>query len=263
MGIAAPVRWGILSTAHINRLAHPARAGVGQGRPGSASRAATGRAPRSTRERGQIPPRLRLVRGAARRPGDRGGVHLAAEHPPLRVVDPRAGGRQARALREAAVAVARPRSRRSFDAAERAGRLLSEAFMYRHNPQTARLASLVAAGAIGELRLVRSTFSYSLYDADNIRLRPEVEGGSLMDVGCYCVSGSRLLGGRAGVGVRPRLDRPERHRLGLHGHDCASPATCSALFDCRDGDSSSATSSRRSAARARCSSTTRGTASSP
>ena len=83
----------------------------------------------------------------------------------------------------------------AFDAAERAGRLLSEAFMYRHNPQTARVAELVRDGAVGELRLVRSTFSYSLYDAENIRLRTDVEGGSLMDVGCYCVSGSRLLAG--------------------------------------------------------------------
>jgi len=84
---------------------------------------------------------------------------------------------------------------RAFDAADRAGRLLSEAFMYRHNPQTMRLAELVREGAIGELRLIRSAFSYSLYDTENIRLRTDVEGGSLMDVGCYCVSGSRLLAG--------------------------------------------------------------------
>jgi xylose dehydrogenase (NAD/NADP) len=83
----------------------------------------------------------------------------------------------------------------SFDAAERNDRLLSEAFMFRHNPQTARLSELVDGGAIGKLRLVRSAFSYSLYDADNIRLRTDVEGGALMDVGCYCVSGSRLLAG--------------------------------------------------------------------
>jgi predicted dehydrogenase len=70
-----------------------------------------------------------------------------------------------------------------------------EAFMYRHNPQTTRLRQLVDDGAIGDVRLVRSCFSYSLYDADNIRLRTDVEGGSLMDVGCYCVSGSRLLAG--------------------------------------------------------------------
>jgi predicted dehydrogenase len=83
----------------------------------------------------------------------------------------------------------------SFDAAERNGLLLSEAFMYRHNPQTARLTELVRDGAIGELRLIRSAFSYGLYDHDNIRLRTDVEGGALMDVGCYTVSGSRLLGG--------------------------------------------------------------------
>src|SRR6266849_222804 len=83
----------------------------------------------------------------------------------------------------------------AFDAADRTGRLLSEAFMYRHNPQTKRAKELVDEGAIGELRLVRSAFSYSLYDEDNIRLRTDVEGGALMDVGCYTVSGSRLFGG--------------------------------------------------------------------
>ena len=83
----------------------------------------------------------------------------------------------------------------AFNAADRNDRLLSEAFMYRHNPQTAALVRLVRDGAIGELRLVRSAFSYGLYDEENIRLRTDVEGGSLMDVGCYNVSGSRLLGG--------------------------------------------------------------------
>jgi D-xylose 1-dehydrogenase (NADP+, D-xylono-1,5-lactone-forming) len=83
----------------------------------------------------------------------------------------------------------------AFAVAERHGKLLMEAFMYRHHPQTKRLRQLVDEGAIGELRVVRSCFSYSLYDAENIRLRPEVEGGALMDVGCYCVSGSRFLAG--------------------------------------------------------------------
>jgi xylose dehydrogenase (NAD/NADP) len=83
----------------------------------------------------------------------------------------------------------------AFDAADRVGRLLSEAFMYRHNPQTKRAKDLVVSGAIGELRLVRSAFSYSLYDEENIRLRTDVEGGALMDVGCYTVSGSRLFAG--------------------------------------------------------------------
>src|SRR5207245_4419829 len=82
-----------------------------------------------------------------------------------------------------------------FDAAERTGMLMSEAFMWRHNPQTKKLKELVDAGAIGELRLIRSAFSFSLYDETNIRLRTDVDGGALMDVGCYCVSGSRFLAG--------------------------------------------------------------------
>jgi xylose dehydrogenase (NAD/NADP) len=103
----------------------------------------------------------------------------------------------------------------AFDAAERNGRILMEAFMYRHNPQTARLRQLVDDGAIGEVRLVRSSFSYSLYDADNIRLRTDVEGGSLMDVGCYCVSGSRLLAGE-----------PEQ----VYGHQFVGPSGTDWVF---------------------------------
>ena len=84
---------------------------------------------------------------------------------------------------------------RAFDAAEAAGRLLSEAFMWRHNPQTHRLQELVAEGAIGDLRHVHAAFSFRLDDTANIRMRPELEGGSLMDVGCYCVSAARLFCG--------------------------------------------------------------------
>jgi D-xylose 1-dehydrogenase (NADP+, D-xylono-1,5-lactone-forming) len=83
----------------------------------------------------------------------------------------------------------------AFDVADRTGLMLSEAFMYRHNPQTGKLRELIDDGAIGEVRLVRSVFSYSLYDESNIRLRADLEGGALMDVGCYNVSGSRLVGG--------------------------------------------------------------------
>lgn len=83
----------------------------------------------------------------------------------------------------------------AFDAAERAGRILAEAFMYRHHPQTAAVARLVAEGRLGELRAIRASFSFPLADLENVRMRPELDGGSLMDVGCYCVSGARLLAG--------------------------------------------------------------------
>jgi D-xylose 1-dehydrogenase (NADP+, D-xylono-1,5-lactone-forming) len=83
----------------------------------------------------------------------------------------------------------------AFDAADAAGRLLSEGFMYRHHPQTGRLAALVRDGAIGRLGLVRAAFSFALADPGNVRLSGALDGGGLMDVGCYCVSGARLLAG--------------------------------------------------------------------
>jgi D-xylose 1-dehydrogenase (NADP+, D-xylono-1,5-lactone-forming) len=83
----------------------------------------------------------------------------------------------------------------AFDAADAAGLVLMEAFMYRHHPQTRTIHRLVEEGAIGRVRSVRATFSFSLTDLSNVRALPELDGGALMDVGCYCVSGSRLVAG--------------------------------------------------------------------
>jgi predicted dehydrogenase len=83
----------------------------------------------------------------------------------------------------------------AFDAADAAGLVLAEAFMYRHHPQTARVARLVADGAIGRLCAVKATFTFPLRDLSDVRALPELDGGALMDVGCYCVSGIRLLAG--------------------------------------------------------------------
>ncbi len=82
---------------------------------------------------------------------------------------------------------------RAFDAAERAGRVLAEAFMWRHHPQARKLVELLPR--VGRLRLVRTAFSFRLDQAEDVRLSAELEGGGLMDVGCYCVSGARLVAG--------------------------------------------------------------------
>jgi predicted dehydrogenase len=119
----------------------------------------------------------------------------------------------------------------AFDVAERTGRLLTEAFMYRHNPQTARLTELVAAGAIGDLRVIRSAFTYVLLDHDNIRLRTDVEGGALMDVGCYCVSGSRLLGGEPEVLYGQQFTGPSGTDWVFTG-SLRFPGDVLATFDC-------------------------------
>jgi len=88
----------------------------------------------------------------------------------------------------------------AFALAEREGRLLSEAFMYRYHPQIETLAALVRDGAVGELRIVAAAFSHPCDRPGDPRLDPDLDGGSLMDVGCYCVSAARLLAGEP-VGV--------------------------------------------------------------
>jgi D-xylose 1-dehydrogenase (NADP+, D-xylono-1,5-lactone-forming) len=82
---------------------------------------------------------------------------------------------------------------RAFDAAERAGCVLMEAFMWRFHPQTAELVRLLPQ--LGQLRLVRAAFGFTLPWLDNVRWDPALEGGALMDVGCYGVSAMRLLCG--------------------------------------------------------------------
>jgi predicted dehydrogenase len=84
---------------------------------------------------------------------------------------------------------------RAFDVAEQHERLLMEAFMYRHHPQTRRLAELIDEGAVGRVRVIRAAFGFVAHDPTNVRLQAQLDGGGLMDVGCYCVSATRLLAG--------------------------------------------------------------------
>lgn len=120
---------------------------------------------------------------------------------------------------------------RAFAVAEREGRVLAEAFMWRHTPQARRLVELLPE--IGELRMVRGAFSFELGAdrAGDVRLSRELEGGALMDVGCYCVSGARLLAGEpvelrtlrvdGGDGVDVRAVAVLRHPGGVLSHfDC-------------------------------------------
>ncbi len=78
--------------------------------------------------------------------------------------------------------------------AQRRGLVLMEAYMWRHNPQTALLQELLPLA--GELRALHATFSFRLDWEDDVRLVRELGGGSLLDLGCYCVSALRLLAGR-------------------------------------------------------------------
>ncbi len=87
-------------------------------------------------------------------------------------------------------------AREMFDRAGEKGLVLMEAFMYRAHPQTLRLFETVASGAIGEVRLLRANFTFSREAShDDARFQAGPGGGSLMDVGCYCVDFARTLSG--------------------------------------------------------------------
>jgi xylose dehydrogenase (NAD/NADP) len=85
------------------------------------------------------------------------------------------------------------------DAAAAAGRIVTEAFMYRHHAQTLKVKALVDSGKIGRVRLVRGAFTFSLTREDDVRLDPALGGGSLWDVGCYPVSYARVVLGEEPV----------------------------------------------------------------
>ncbi|MCW3038350.1 MAG: putative oxidoreductase [Solirubrobacterales bacterium] len=89
----------------------------------------------------------------------------------------------------------------AYDLAEARGLVLAEAFMWRHHPQVDRAVSLLRDGAIGDVRLLKASFSFVLSDPGNVRFETALDGGALMDVGCYCLSGLRTLAGAEPVRV--------------------------------------------------------------
>ena len=82
-----------------------------------------------------------------------------------------------------------------------AGVVWMEAFMYRFHPQWQVVFERLRGGAIGELRLVRSIFTFTVHNPENVRRQLEIGGGSLYDVGYYCVNASRWTMGTEPVSV--------------------------------------------------------------
>jgi predicted dehydrogenase len=185
------VRWGILSTARINRLVLAGAEQTDRAEIAAVASRGAERAAAYAEEHG-----IHRAHGsyeALLADPSIEAVYISLPnslHHPWTMNALRAGKH---------VLVEKPYSRRAgdvveaFGEAKRRGLVLSEAFMWRHNPQTARLLELLPE--IGELQTIRTSFSFHLSEAANVRLRPELDGGSLMDVGCYCISGARLVAG--------------------------------------------------------------------
>ncbi len=100
-------------------------------------------------------------------------------------------------------------------AAQRAGCVVAEAFMYRHHPKLLKAKALVDEGAIGAPRLLRTSFSFTLDVPTNVRWDPDLGGGAIWDLGCYAVSLARYFFGA-----------PER----VHGWQVTAPTGVDETF---------------------------------
>lgn len=81
---------------------------------------------------------------------------------------------------------------------------IMEAFMYRFHPKTLKVKKMVDEGAVGDLKIIRASFTFFLSEPRNIRMNKALAGGALMDAGCYTVNIARLVAGANPTAVQAR-----------------------------------------------------------
>lgn len=149
------------------------------------------------------------------------GVYIALPHPlhhhwALRAI---AAGKHI--LCEKPFALNFRQSAQMVAAAEAAGVMIMEAFMYRCHPQTAKLVELLRENVVGEVRSIVAAFSFKApFDPASRLFAENLGGGGIMDVGCYPVSMSRLIAGASrGQNFANPLEVKGIARLGPTGVD--------------------------------------------
>ncbi len=226
------LRWGVLSTANIGRVAvNPAIQASGNGRLLAVASRDEARA-RAFAEAHGIPRAHGSYESLLADP-EIDAVYIPLPNSMHREWTIRALEQGKHVLCEKPLALNAAECRDMEAAAKSSGRLLMEAFMHRFHPRTEALVQLAADGTLGTLRAVRSAFTFRLSRPDNIRFDPALGGGALMDVGCYCVNVSRTLAAAEPVevqawanwgatGVDVELTGVLRFASGLHAHfDCS------------------------------------------
>src|SRR4051794_31469504 len=191
MSHSAKVRWGILGVAHINGRLLPAFATAANAELHAiASRS---------------PERARAAAGAAGVPVAHASYEALLDDPMIEAVyiplpntmhdewARKAAERGKHVLCEKPLCPSAAEAERLVRFCREQGVRLMDGFMWPHHPRTARLREFLQEGGIGEVRRVAGAFTYPMrpFDPGNIRLRPELAGGSLLDVGCYPVFGIR------------------------------------------------------------------------
>lgn len=110
--------------------------------------------------------------------------------------------------------------------------VVMEAFMYRFHPQWQRAIELINKGEIGDVQAVHAHFSYFNRDPNNVRNKPGIGGGGLLDIGCYCVSAARTIFQREPHRVCALLDKDSGFGVDRHSSAVMDFAPGSATFHC-------------------------------
>ena len=191
---AAKVRWGLLSTANINRRVIPAiRASRRAELAAVASRSA---AQAQTYAQEWDIPRSFGSYEAMLTSGQIDAVYISLPnhlHAEWTVQALEAG---VHVLCEKPFALTLAEVDRMIAAAQANQRALAEAFMYRHHPQIKTAGEWAHSGRLGEIKMVTGYFSFRMAQRDdNVRLVPEYGGGSLWDVGVYPLSFAQFIYG--------------------------------------------------------------------
>ncbi len=189
--MGSEVRWGLISTANINRRVIPAIRASARGELSAVASRERERAEAYAREWG-IPRAF----GSYQAMLDSGAVdavyislpnHLHAE---WSVKALEAG---VHVLCEKPFALTLAEVDRMIGTATTHGRVLAEAFMYRHHPQTKIVGEWVREGRLGQVTVARGAFNFATANRNNIRLVPEWGGGCLWDVGIYPMSFAQFV----------------------------------------------------------------------
>ena len=110
-------------------------------------------------------------------------------------------------LCEKPIALSVEETRELIAARDRTGMKIGEAFMVHLHPQWLRALEVLRSGEIGEIRAFNFVFSYNNRDAANIRNKPELGGGAIMDIGCYPIHTSRWMFGAEPLRVSSLVER--------------------------------------------------------
>lgn len=195
------VGWGVLSTANIGRWAvNPAIHASGNGRLVAVASRDLDRA-QDFAQKGGIPTAYGTYE-ALLDDEDVDAVYIPLPNSLHREWSIRAAQAGKHVLCEKPLALSASECLEMEAAARESGVKLMEAFMYRFHPRTRRMLAMVRDGVLGELCMIRSAFTFRLTRPDNIRWRPDLGGGALMDVGCYCVNVSRTVAGQEPIEVQ-------------------------------------------------------------